>query len=90
MNIDINTFGTCFLQKKAPALDAKEGGADIGNRYVLGLRLKPAPVFHFLGVEDSCKKSRDAALRGTCLKRTKSEQTAALLGRLSWGVAFCE
>lgn len=90
MNIDKNVFGTYFLQKKAPVLERKGGGADIGYEYVLGLRLQPAPVFHFLGAEEPCAKSR-AARRGKPVQNGQNPNKRPLF----WGgcpgeVAFCE
>jgi hypothetical protein len=93
MNIDVINFRAHFVQKEAPALFKKGiwgGGADIRNGYVLGLRFKPAPVFHFLGAGLRRPEALHDASRRTCLKRAKSEQTASLRNELSWGVMFGE
>lgn len=52
MRIEDKKSKAHFVRKEAPALFDKGilgGGADIHDGYVLGLRFKPAPVFHFLG-----------------------------------------
>lgn len=49
-----------YLRKEAPARFNKRiwgGGADINEGYVLGLRFKTAPVFHFLGKRKAQKKA---------------------------------
>jgi hypothetical protein len=90
MNIDKNVFGTYFLRKKAPALELKGGGAVIGYEYVLGLRLQPAPVFHFLGAGEPCVKN-GAAHRGRPVQNGRNPNKQPLfLGGCPWGVAFCE
>ncbi len=53
MNIGKNKTEARFVQKEAPKRlrdNIFAGGADKKDGYVLGLRFKPAPVFHFLGM----------------------------------------
>ena len=90
MNIDEKIMSAHFVQKEAPALSEKwmwSGGADIDDGYVLGLRFKPAPVFHFLGA-GLCLKANMYESLGICLKRKKS--VSRFLNRTVMGVMFGE
>jgi|GEM_PF-3724625 len=92
MSIGVNNFRARIVRNKAAALIPKRivsGGAHIRDGDVLGLRFKPAPVFHFLGAGKRNGNVRRKGLN-TCLKQAKSEQAAVLWDGLSWGVMFGE
>jgi len=90
MRIEDKNSSAHFVQKEAPALfdtGILGGGADIRDGYVLGLRFKPAPVFHFLGNRKAAREkeafiSQDFPGAGNIRSR--------LMGRLPRGVTFDE
>jgi hypothetical protein len=93
MRTDQNKLKARFVRKEAPAFLEKRmwsGGADIKDGYVLGLRFKPAPVFHFLGLREAALGKRAQRILQNLPHAGKIRADGRFASRLSWGVTFDE